>query len=113
MQSGNNIGAAVTQVQNALSQVSVQRVVYGKALQADQQQRGLLESGQSESERAGEFSGWRGSRSGRDEPGGITDRESREPDGDEPHLELAAPTGFPHVTREILKLQALIEITKR
>jgi len=113
MQSGNNIGAAVTQVQNALSQVSVQRVFYGNALQADQQQRELLESGQSESEHAGEFSGWRGSHGGRDEPGGITDRVSREPDGDEPHLELAAPAGFPHVTSEILKLQALMEIAKR
>ena len=32
LQSGNNIGAAVTELQNALSQVSVQRVFYGNAL---------------------------------------------------------------------------------
>lgn len=32
LQSGINIGAAVTEVQNALSQVSVQRVFYGNAL---------------------------------------------------------------------------------
>jgi len=32
LQSGNNIGAAVTSLQNALSQVSVQRVFYGNAL---------------------------------------------------------------------------------
>jgi flagellar hook-associated protein 3 FlgL len=32
LQSGTNIGAAVTELQNALSQVSVQRVFYGNAL---------------------------------------------------------------------------------
>jgi flagellar hook-associated protein 3 FlgL len=32
LQSGNNIGAAVTELQDALSQVSVQRVFYGNAL---------------------------------------------------------------------------------
>jgi hypothetical protein len=58
MQSGNNIGAAVTQVQNALSQVSVQRVFYRNALRQINISENFLNQDKVNLS-AREFSGWR------------------------------------------------------
>jgi hypothetical protein len=70
-------------VQNALSQVSVQRVFYGNELKQINSSENFLNQAKVNLS-AQEFSGWRGSR--------------KRTHGDEPRLELAAPTGFPHVT---------------